>query len=89
MKSGARVTLCNNSIRYSVDPKHGKQLLIVSNPRLEFVQILSEMIKDKGDDISICPLAFIHSSASIGHDCAIGEYSIIGKKIESRALQYR
>ena len=79
LKSGAGVILCNNSIRDSVDPKPGQQLVFVSNPRLIFVQILSEMIKEKRDDTSISPLASINSSASVGQDCAMGEYSIVGK----------
>jgi UDP-3-O-[3-hydroxymyristoyl] glucosamine N-acyltransferase len=84
LKSGAGVILCNNSIQDSVDPKPGQQLVFVSNPRLAFVQILSEMIKDKSDNTSISTLVSINSSASVEQDCAIGEYSIIGKKVSLR-----
>jgi UDP-3-O-[3-hydroxymyristoyl] glucosamine N-acyltransferase len=79
LKSDAGVILCNSSIRNSVDAKPGQQLVFVSNPRLELVQILSEMIKDKRDDTSISPLAFFNSSASVGQDCSIGECSVIRK----------
>ena len=81
LKSGAGVILCNNSIQDSVDAKPGQQLVFVSNPRLVFVQILSEMIKDKRDNTSIYTLVSFNSSASIEQDCAIGEYSIIEIKL--------
>ena len=55
LKSDAGIILCNNSIRDSVDPKPGQQLVFVSNPRLEFVQILNEMTKDKRDEIQDFP----------------------------------
>src|SRR5690348_2988810 len=58
-KSDAGIILCNNSIRDSVEPKPGQQIIFVSNPRLEFVQILGEITKDKKDENEISPLSSI------------------------------
>ena len=77
-ESNAGVILCKNSMEGVVHPKPGKQqLFFLDNPRLVFVQLMSEIYKKK-KMVGISERAVISETAKIGSESYIGDYVVVG-----------
>ncbi len=77
-KSNAGVILCKNSMEGQVHPKPGKQkLFFLDNPRLIFVQLMSEIYRKK-KMVGISTHAVVSDTAKIGAGSYIGDYVVVG-----------
>jgi UDP-3-O-[3-hydroxymyristoyl] glucosamine N-acyltransferase len=76
-RSKAGVILCKSEMQGLIHPRGSQLLVFTDNPRLAFVQILSEMQgKEKLEGIS--PKAAVSDKAKIGRGCYIGDFAVIG-----------
>jgi UDP-3-O-[3-hydroxymyristoyl] glucosamine N-acyltransferase len=79
--SKARVIICSNALEFIEEDFKDKTLILVSNPRLAFIRVLSKYFQEKvkpGIDPTnvIDKEAKIHSSVFIGPHCYIGKCQI-------------
>ena len=75
-ESKSSIILCSNKILWSVIP--GKALLLVDDPRLAFIKIISEFLSEEDILREIHPTAIIHPTACIGAYCTVAENCQIG-----------
>lgn len=76
--SEAKVIICSNRLRFSEDDYKNKILILVSNPKSAFIQLLQEYYEVKVQ-FGISPLAVIDKDAKIDSDVYIGPYCSIGR----------
>jgi UDP-3-O-[3-hydroxymyristoyl] glucosamine N-acyltransferase len=75
--SNAGIVLCKTSMETLVQPKPGRQVIFLDNPRLVFIQIMNKMFYKK-ELRGVSPKAIISKDAEIGKDCYIGDFTMIG-----------
>jgi UDP-3-O-[3-hydroxymyristoyl] glucosamine N-acyltransferase len=89
-KSNAGIILCKNSLKEFLDqyyqvPKNNTQLrhqiILVDNPRAAFIKIINK-IYPKQVKTRTSSTALISESATIGSNCYIGNYTVVGKDCE-------
>ena len=89
-KSNAGIILCKNSLKEFLDhyyqvPKNNTQLrhqiILVDNPRAAFIKIINK-IYPKRVETRTSNTAIISESATIGSNCYIGNYAVVGKDCE-------
>src|SRR5215469_5058202 len=76
-KSNAGVILCKKSIEGKTRPKPSNQLFYLDNPRLVFVQLMSEICKKK-KMVGISDYAVVSKTAKIGSNSYIGDFAVVG-----------
>lgn len=77
-KSNAGVILCKKSMEGMVYTKPDKQqLFYLDNPRLVFVQLMTEIYKKK-KLVGISKHAVVSKTAKIGSDSYIGDFTVVG-----------
>ena len=76
--SNARIVLCRKDLAGWARPRDSKQTLyFLDNPRLAFIRVLMHIYNDK-KLIGISPTARVDKNATIGKNCFIGDYVVIG-----------
>ncbi len=76
-KSNAGVILCKKSIEGKATLPGKPQLIYLDNPRLVFVQLMSEIHK-KQKMVGISKYAVVSKTAKIGSDSYIGDFVVVG-----------
>src|SRR5918999_1811501 len=56
-----------------------QQLIFVDNPRAVFIKIINKIYNKNKKKVGISPTAIISKTATIGSDCYIGNYTVIGE----------
>ncbi len=76
-KTKSKIIICDNSIKHSESLKD-KCLVVVKNPKLTFIKLISEITKEK-NKVGIHPTAFIHPEAKIHKEAFVGPFTFVGK----------
>lgn len=76
--SEAGVIICSNELTFAEDDYRDKTLILVSNPRLAFIQMMKEYFKSR-PELGIHPTATIDAEADIHPNVYIGPNCYIGK----------
>jgi len=76
--SGAGVIICSGELSYKEDDYKDKTLILVSHPRLAFIQVMQRYFKEKAE-FGIHPTATIDKEAKIHPNVYIGPNTYIGK----------
>jgi len=84
--SRAGVIICSKELSYKEDDYKDKTLILVSHPRLAFIQVMQRYFKEK-TEFGIHPTATIDKEAKIHSNVYIGPNTYIGKcEIEENTI---
>jgi len=76
--SKAKVIICSNKLKFVEDDYKNKTLILVSNPKLVFAQVLRKYFEQKAE-FGISPTAVIDKNARIHPRVYIGPHCYIGR----------